>query len=38
MKSDIVSIHGQFYNKTVNYKSENSADNYALNNKLEITY
>ncbi len=26
------------YNKTVNYKSENSADNYALNNKLEITY
>ena len=26
------------YNKAANYKSENSADNYALNNKLEITY
>ena len=24
------------YNKAANYKSENSADNYALNNKLEI--
>ena len=25
-------------NKAANYKSENSADNYALNSKLEITY